>query len=163
MTPEAGVLEYEHRIAAPPDVVFSYFVDPEKYRLWQGFDAELDPRPGGLFRVKVTETAVVRGEYVLVDPPQQVVFTWGWEPQAGLQVLRDVTPGMSTVEVTLVPDGEDTIVRLRHAGLPTEEGRRIHGAGWVHYLSRLSVVVDGGDPGPDPLPAQLAATVGGGP
>lgn len=160
MTPETAAVEVEHRIDAPPDIVFSYFVDPERYRLWQGLDAELDPRPGGRYRVRITNTGGVRGEYVLVDPPSHVVFTWGWESDGELpEVLRDLTPGLSTVEVTLIPDGEGTIVRLRHAGLPSEGTRRIHEAGWPFYLERLAVAIGGGDPGPDTLVAQLSKTL----
>ena len=33
-----GVIELERRIAAPPEIVFAYFTDPERYRLWQGVD-----------------------------------------------------------------------------------------------------------------------------
>jgi uncharacterized protein YndB with AHSA1/START domain len=153
-----AAIEVEHRIAAPPDIVFSFFVDPDRYRLWQGLDAELDPRPGGRFCVRITSTGRVRGEYVLVDPSKQVVFTWGWESDAELPpALRDFTPGISTVEVTLIPDGDGTIVRLRHAGIPTEEARGLHDVGWPIYLQRLGVATTGGDPGPDTLASQLSS------
>ena len=68
----SGVIKLRRRIAASPETVFSYFVDPERYRLWQGVDAELDPRPGGLFRVTTTGHSrhVARGSYLEVDPPE---------------------------------------------------------------------------------------------
>ena len=44
MTPRTDSLEIERRIAARPETVFSFFVDPARYRRWQGIDAELDPR-----------------------------------------------------------------------------------------------------------------------
>ena len=64
----SGVIELRRRIAASPETVFSYFVDAERYRLWQGVDAELDPRPGGLFRVTTTGHSrhVARGSYIEV-------------------------------------------------------------------------------------------------
>jgi len=148
-------IELERRIAAPPDIVFAYFTDAERYRLWQGVDADLDARPGGLFRVRMTGKSrhIATGEYVEVDPPTRVVFTWGWEPDESL--LDDqiaVPPGTSTVEVTLVPDGQGTLLRLRHSGLPTDGACRFHDWGWDTTFGRLAVVAEGGDPGPSPFP-----------
>jgi uncharacterized protein YndB with AHSA1/START domain len=71
------------------------------------------------------------------------VFTWGWEDPGS------VPPGSSTVEVTLEPDGGNTIVRLRHFGLPGG-AEDPHAQGWEHYLGRLVVAAGGGDAGPDP-------------
>jgi len=131
-------------VEAPPDVVFQFFVDPDQMVRWKGVAATLDPRPGGVYRVNVTGTHVARGEYVAVVPNERVVFTWGWEGEG-----NPVPPGASTVEVTLVPDGSATIVRLRHLGLPGGPEDR-HAEGWEHYLARLVVAGAGGDAGPDP-------------
>ena len=38
-------------------------------RRWQGVRAELDPRPGGVFRVWMDANTVASGEYVEVEPP----------------------------------------------------------------------------------------------
>jgi uncharacterized protein YndB with AHSA1/START domain len=84
------------------------------------------------------------GRYLVVDPPRRLVLTWGWEGN------QHLPPGSSTVEITLEPDGEGTIVRLRHTGLPDDELRQQHREGWVRYLDRLSVAASGGDPGPEP-------------
>jgi uncharacterized protein YndB with AHSA1/START domain len=137
-------LEREVRVEAPPDVVFQFFVDPDQMVRWKGVAATLDPRPGGVYRVNVTGTHVARGEYVEVVPNERVVFTWGWEDEG-----NPVPPGASRVEVTLVPDGSATIVRLRHLGLPGGPEDR-HADGWEHYMARLVVAGAGGDAGPDP-------------
>jgi uncharacterized protein YndB with AHSA1/START domain len=147
----ATVVEREIRIAARPETVFEFFTDPEKMILWKGRQADLDPQRGGIYRVEMGDQIVARGEYVEIDPPTRVVFTWGWEGQeAGSNA---VPPGSSRVEVTLEPDGEGTLVRLRHLDLP-EETRQIHGEGWDLYLGRLAVAASGGDPGPDPAGVQ---------
>ena len=149
-----GVIELERRIKAPPETVFSYFTDPDRYRQWLGVDAEVDPRPGGLFRVTTTGRSrhVARGEYVEVDPPHRVVFTWGWEQADSLvDGQAGLLPGTTTVEVVLMADGDSTILRMRHSGLPTEPACRIHDWGWDLTLGRLEVVAAGGDPGPSPL------------
>src|SRR5215471_4541703 len=136
----------EVMIDAPPDVVFSFFTDPAKFILWLGRVAELDARPGGLFRVNVNGRDVVRGTFLEVVPPRRVVFTWGWEGKESA-----VPPGSTRVEITLAPEGAGgTRLRLTHTGLP-EPSRGGHDEGWVHYLARLGVAAPGGDPGPDPL------------
>jgi uncharacterized protein YndB with AHSA1/START domain len=138
----SGDLGREIRIAAPPEALFPFFTDPERYVRWRGRSAELEPRTGGTYRVEIDGTNVVRGEFVEVDPPHRVVFTWGWE--AG-----PLAPGATTVEVELTPDGEGTLLRLTHRGLP-EEAKGEHAAGWDHFLPRLVEVAAGGDPGTDP-------------
>ena len=50
--------------------------------------------------------------------------------------------------MTLMPDGEATILRLVHRDLPADE-RAEHQGGWNHYLPRLATAAAGGDPGPD--------------
>ena len=138
-------VEREVRVSASPETIFPFLIDPEKIVRWKGIDAMLDPRPGGIYRVNVAGKNMARGEFVEVSPYSKVVFTWGWECDT------EVPPGSSTVEVSLTPDGNDTIVRLRHTDLPTKESAAKHTMGWDHYMSRLTVAAPGGDPGEDPM------------
>jgi uncharacterized protein YndB with AHSA1/START domain len=137
-------LRQEVRIDAPPDVVFPYFTDPARMVDWFGLGALLDPRPGGTFRVNVNGRDSVLGEYVEVEPPRRVVFTWGFEGSG-----RSTAAGSTRVEVTLEPDGEGTLVVLLHHGL-SGPARDHHGQGWAHYLDRLAPVAAGVPPVPDP-------------
>jgi len=50
-TTQPGVIERELHIAARPETVFRFFVDPERMVRWMGRTAELDPTPGGRFRI----------------------------------------------------------------------------------------------------------------
>ena len=145
MTPMGtSAVEREIRIRARPETIFPFFTDPELIVRWMGASAELDPRPGGIYRVNVDGSHIARGEYVEVSPPDRVVFTWGWEAEDS-----PVRPGTSTVEVTLSADGDHTVVRLVHGDLPSQDSADAHTAGWEHYLARLEVAGAGGDPGPD--------------
>jgi uncharacterized protein YndB with AHSA1/START domain len=73
------VVEVEVRIAASPETVFDFLVDPDRLIQWMGRSAELEPRPGGAFRCDINGRDVASGEYVEVEPPSRAVFTWGWE------------------------------------------------------------------------------------
>jgi uncharacterized protein YndB with AHSA1/START domain len=127
---QSDVLERELHIAARPEIVFAFFIDPGKMMRWMGKDAMLDPRPGGICRIDINGY-VARGEYLEVVPHSRVVFTWGWENEGSTP-----RPGESTVEISLIPDGEGTILRLRHLGLNAEE-RVNHGQGWDQFLPNL--------------------------
>ena len=70
-------LELEVDIDATPEVVFSFLVDPERIVRWMGSAATLDPRPGGAYRIRINELAAAEGEFVEVDPPRRVVFSFG--------------------------------------------------------------------------------------
>jgi uncharacterized protein YndB with AHSA1/START domain len=137
-------VEHEVRIAARPETVFGYFTDPAKMAAWMGRHAILDPRPGGVCRVEINDAAAMLGEFVRVEPYSRVEFTWGWE-----QDLFDVPPRSTAVEVSLIPDGAGTIVRISHRRLP-DRSIAAHRAGWEHYLPRLAAAATGDDAGPDP-------------
>jgi uncharacterized protein YndB with AHSA1/START domain len=144
-TTEPGVIVSEVRVEASPETIFPFFTDPTRLVQRKGVSAELDPRPGGGYRCNVNGVDIASGEYVVIEPPRRVVFTWGWEGAGS-----PVPPGSSTVEITLTPDGASTIVRLTHRDLPAP-AQPDHKEGWDHYLARLAVAASGGDPGPDLL------------
>jgi uncharacterized protein YndB with AHSA1/START domain len=133
----------EIRIDAAPEAIFPFLTDPQKIVRWKGVDATVEASPGGEYRVNVTGVKHAVGEYVEVDAPHRVVFTWGWEGD------EQLPPGSSTVTIELISDGEGTIVRLTHSGLP-EGADAAQLQGWEHFLPRLAIVASGGDPGPDP-------------
>ena len=137
----ADVVEMQVRLDATPEVVFPYLTESERYARWQGVRAELDPRPGGVFRVWMDADTVASGEYVEVERPRRVVFTWGWEGNDSLP------PGSTTVEIDLEADGAGTTLTLRHSGLPDGESAAMHEQGWQHFTSRLATVAAAGDSG----------------
>jgi uncharacterized protein YndB with AHSA1/START domain len=139
-------LHREILIEATPDTIWPFLSEPDKLVQWHGTVAEIDPRPGGGYRVLVMGRFPTAGEYVEVVPNQKVVFTFGWE-----QVGNPVQPGSTTIEITLHPEGDKTRVRLVHRGLP-EDVVSDHSQGWDHYLGRLAIAATGGDPGPDTPP-----------
>ena len=146
-TTEVTTVRRELAIAARPETVWDFLVDPEKAVRWMGISAELDPTPGGIYHVEVLPGQIARGEFVEVDPPHRVVFTWGWEASDASAAV--VPPGSSRIEIELVADGEGTLLRFQHE-LPTAEEAQKHNHGWEHYLGRLATVASGAEPGEDP-------------
>jgi uncharacterized protein YndB with AHSA1/START domain len=147
-TTEITTVERTVSIAARPETVWEFFVDPEKATRWMGMTATLEPEPGGVYRCEVIPGHTARGEFVELDPPHRLVYTWGWE--ANDKGETSLEPGSSTIEVELTPEGDGTKLRFVHRDLPSSESAESHAHGWDHYLPRLEVAAGGGDPGEDP-------------
>lgn len=124
------------RIRATPDQVFDYLVQPDKLVRWMGVEADIDPREGGKFWLDITGGDIAIGNYLEVDPPNRLVFTWGW------QGSDEVPPGSSTVSFSLSSDGDDTVVELVHSGLPGGAGDE-HSGGWTYFFDRLVRIASG--------------------
>jgi uncharacterized protein YndB with AHSA1/START domain len=141
---------YERTLAidASPETVWEFLVDPEKLMRWKGINADLETQPGGIFRCEVIPGHIARGEYVEIEKPNKLVFTWGWDGS------EDVPPGSSTIEIELTSDGDGTSLRFVHRDLPNAEAIASHAHGWDHYLPRLETAAGGGDPGEDPWVTQ---------
>lgn len=122
MTSATDVITVERELVidATPETVWELLVDPEK------------------------TGRIARGEYVELDPPRRLVFTWGWEGE------NPVAPGSTRVEFSLGAEGGGTRLHFVHSGLPTADAAGSHGYGWDHYLARLAIAAPGGDAGPDP-------------
>lgn len=134
---------HEMTINAPPATVFPFLVDAASLVKWMGTEAATDPVSGGEFRVLCGGTNPCAGEFIEVVPNERVVFTFGWDLPG-----HPIPAGSTEVEITLTPDGEGTLLRLTHRGLP-DDAIADHLAGWHHYLARLETVLAGDDPGPD--------------
>ena len=149
-TVETYALTRELTIDARPDTVWEFLVDPMKAALWMGGNVEFDARPGGLYKLDVNSGNRARGEFVEIDPPNRLVYTWGWEPDGDAPSPHGMPPGSTRIEIDLTSVGDGTHIRFVHSGLPTEAAAGSHAQGWDHYLGRLTVVAAGGDPGRDP-------------
>lgn len=130
-------VEQTIRIEARPQTVWRYWTDLELLREWWGTATGFDPSPGGSYRIEMGPGPVVGGEFLELVPHERIVFSFGWEPAEG---LPEIPVGSNRVEVTLVPDGDDTVLTLRHSGIPAVYAAE-HGEGWGHHLSLLAAAM----------------------
>ena len=131
---DAAIVERETVVACTPDEAWRWWTEPERLVRWMGSVAEADLRPGGAIRIAYGNGAVMAGEFVALDPPRRLVFTWGWEDPA-----EAVQPGQSRVEVAFEAVDGGTRVVVRHHDLPDGEGAG-HAEGWDYFLGRLAGV-----------------------
>lgn len=132
---DAGVVEIHRRLPAPIGEVFRWWTDPELLCEWMTpvgtVEAEVDLRIGGRLRVVMKgDGRVIEhiGEYLEIDPPRRLVFTW-------VSQFTGSVPSVVTVELQAAGDDE-TELRLTHSRLPDTVARFHHG-GWDAMLGRL--------------------------
>lgn len=141
--PDSHLLEFTRIFNARRERVFRAFIEPEAIRSWWGPrgwitpHVEMDLRVGGGYRFGMRaesggELMFVRGRYVVVDPPDRLVFTYVWE--GGGEGERWREHGLLDLETLVTLEfrdrGEQTEVLLRHAGFPRAESRDLHRFGW---------------------------------
>jgi uncharacterized protein YndB with AHSA1/START domain len=133
-------LTLKRRLKAAPGKVFQAWTDPEKIVRWFGpaetvagsVRAEADVRPGGRYRMNFTtddgERHQVGGEYREVVQDSRLVFTWAWQSTPERQSL---------VTISIVPDGDGSLLTLHHEQFFDQKARDGHERGWTGTLDKL--------------------------
>ena len=132
-------------IDALPEEVYQLLTDAQLLVKWMAPIAQTEPRAGGTITWTHANGDTVAGTFVELIPSRRVVFTYGWD-----RADVGIPPGSTTVEIDLRPRDGGTELHLVHRGL-TAPMADAHSGGWANYLTRLTAVAEGRDPGPDPL------------
>jgi len=126
-------LRMNRTFAVPAERVWRALTDPAALAAWfwpQRFatTTEVDLRVGGRYRIDGTAVGMaVSGEYVTVEPPNKLVFTWRWDGE----------PGETLVTIELTPVAAGTELALRHERFTDDATRDSHAQGWHDCLDRL--------------------------
>ncbi len=137
----------EIRIAAPPVRVFQALVDPAQVPQWWGqtgiyrcMEFHADLRVGGTWRSAGVGpdggTFEVTGEYLTVDPPRLLIYTWVASWTGAVQ---------TTVRWELTPTQEGTLLRIRHSGLAAHPELAQSYRGWPRMLRWLQAFLERGE------------------
>jgi uncharacterized protein YndB with AHSA1/START domain len=131
------VVTVERRIAAPPEVVFDAWLDPDSVGRWLFATpggamerVEIDARIGGGFRIEERRGADVAqhfGDYVALDGPRRLAFDF-W---------TNFSAERTRVIVTIAPDGDGSLLTLRHEGVWADYEARTS-QGWTMILDGLA-------------------------
>jgi uncharacterized protein YndB with AHSA1/START domain len=145
----APQLRIERVLPATPERVFEAWVSPGLLRRWwaaapgwRGADAEVDLRPGGRYRLAMEDPEAgavhaVGGEFLEVDPPRRLVYSWTWE---GDPPEMEGSAG-SEVTVEFHPTDGGTLLVLVHRGLASDVITERHAHGWAGCLANLEARV----------------------
>lgn len=121
--------------------VFRAWTHPEALKRWwspSGLtapEAEIDLRPGGRYRIGMRPvsggaTFYLRGQFVTIDQPKKLVYTWNWESEPAEHE--------TLVTVEFVARGESTEVILTHERFRSAEVAAQHATGWSGCLAGLA-------------------------
>lgn len=135
----APTLVVRRTIPFPRERVFDAWLDPKRLaqfmRPASGRQAivEVDPKAGGKFRIAMLhpksppDGTVHTGEYLLIERPSRLVFTW---------ISPSTEQRATTVTVDFIERPGGTEIVLTHVALPPKqiEGHR---AGWTEILGLL--------------------------
>src|SRR4051812_14951491 len=71
------VAEYSHIV---PELLYSYWTEPELLTKWWPDEAETDLREGGDFHLSWPKMDWhLRGNYDRLEPGKHILFTWQWD------------------------------------------------------------------------------------
>ncbi len=125
-------------------VVFDACTEPGQLAKWwgpRGFTSpsiELDLRVGGSYRIAMqppdSELFYLVGEYVDIEPPSRLAYTFRWEEP-------DPEDQETVVTLTFREHGESTKLTLDQGPFATEGRYDLHHAGWSDGLERLEVAL----------------------
>ena len=65
-------------IQARRETVFQFFTDTPQWAAWWGAGSTIDPRPGGRMLIRHANGVEVSGQVLEVQPPERLVFTYGY-------------------------------------------------------------------------------------
>lgn len=140
--PDGGeVLVVRRVLPAPRERVFAAWLDPESLAQWMRPDTvaatvvEVDPRVGGRFRIAMQRgdgEVEHRGEYLTIDPPRRLEFTW-------ISAYTDTRPTVVTVELLEREGGTELV--LTHRRLPASRVDA-HRQGWTDIVRNLGAYLE---------------------
>ncbi|HEX6699317.1 MAG TPA: SRPBCC family protein [Gaiellaceae bacterium] len=138
---------YQLFIRATPEAIWDAITKPEfTKRYFYGSRADYDLRAGGALRSYAgdSDTLLVDGEFVEVDPPQKLVHTWHavYDPE-----LAGEEPSRVTWEIEPQEGGFSklTVVHDQLEGAP-KTAEQVSGEGWMLVLSGLKTLLETGEP-----------------
>jgi len=126
-------MRIHRRLAVPVQRVWRSWTDPVELAAWFwpsrfGTTCSIDLRVGGAFRIDGVEVGMaVSGEYVEVEEPTTLSFTWRW----------DGDDEETLVTLNLTPTDAGTELDLMHERFATEQSAAEHEQGWNDCLDRL--------------------------
>jgi uncharacterized protein YndB with AHSA1/START domain len=151
--PPATTVRLERLLPAPIGEVFAAWTDPALMAQWLAPTGRAEVQAnlivGGRFRLTMIDGddhIEHTGEYLVIDPPRRLSFTW----------QSQYTDGhASQIDVVLTDHGPATLLVLSHTRLP-EATRAPHEGGWVAILQRLAALLSA-DAGASQAPAENAS------
>jgi uncharacterized protein YndB with AHSA1/START domain len=136
-----GVVRIEDRYATSIDDLWSAITDPARMARWYG-QLQGDLRPGGQFRLYLAGDDIEStGRVETCEPPRHLRVT-NRETDESYRRGQGAPPYDASIEATLTPDGDGTLLVLEVRGMELER-IPFYGAGWQIHAENLAAHVEG--------------------
>jgi uncharacterized protein YndB with AHSA1/START domain len=133
-----NTVQVTHHFPAPPEHAFDAWLDPATASKWlfatptgQMVRVEIDARVGGRFVLvdrRNGEDVEHTGEYLVIDRPRRLVFTFG---------VPKYSPLFTKVTIDIAASATGCDLTLTHTGVPDEYAER-NVEGWNGILDGLA-------------------------
>ncbi|MET9736410.1 SRPBCC domain-containing protein [Streptomyces sp. NPDC006458] len=134
-------LQMQRVLTAPRSVVFRALTQPEELAKWWGPDGFTTPsvgndlRPGGGYRIAMQppegDLFYLVGEFLEVDPPERLSYTFRWEDPDPEDRETVVTLSLRDI------DGTSAELLFAQGDFATERRLALHEEGWTQALNKL--------------------------
>ena len=131
---------------APRPRVFAFLTEPWEVARWWGPDGftissiDSDPSVGGRYRIAMQppegEMFHLEGEFLEIEPPALVAYTFRWEPPDPDDVETVATLRLGEL-------GDETDLALEQGPFSTEARRSLHERGWTESFAKLRKLLQG--------------------
>jgi uncharacterized protein YndB with AHSA1/START domain len=135
-----SLVRVQRVMPAPRARVFAFLTEPWEVARWWGPTGftipsiDSDPSVGGRYRITMQppegEVFHVQGEFVALDPPSLISYTFRWEEP-------DPDDVETLVTLTLGDLGDSTDLTVEHGPFTTEARRALHEQGWTESFEKL--------------------------
>ncbi len=140
-----GIVRIEDRYDTDIDDLWSALTDPARLARWHG-QVEGDLRPGGEFRLYLeADDLEATGRVEACEPPRRLLVTTRETDESYLRG-NGVPPFDESLEATLTPDGDQTILVIEVKGMPLDKVA-FYGAGWQIHAENLAAYIAGRERG----------------
>jgi uncharacterized protein YndB with AHSA1/START domain len=111
----------------PVEVVYATWIS-EKTVIAPTAKLVIEPRPGGVYRLIMSNDAVMNGIFSEVLPNRRLKYSWQWQG----------SDEITKVDVVFESRPDGSAVQLTHSGFQSSTSLDNHSTGWDSYIDGFS-------------------------
>ena len=131
-------------ISSAPERAFSAFTDEDTILRWYGVEATVEPRRGGMFRVRLADGRVRDATIDVWDPGRRLRLIY--MPDTGAPVPLTLASGPIVEDVLFDSKPGRTVIRVLGSGVPDsrewDNYLKWLRTGWTYWLNQLKRLLE---------------------
>jgi uncharacterized protein YndB with AHSA1/START domain len=131
-------------ISGSPERAFNAFTDKDTIVRWYGVEATVEPRRGGMFRVRLSDGRVRDATIDVWDPGRRLRLIY--MPDTGAPVPSTLASGPIVEDVLFDAKPGRTVIRVLGSGVPDsrewDNYLKWLRTGWTYWLNQLKRLIE---------------------